>query len=111
MSRYPHLSAIGFVWNPLPSLDRDSVYVAESILATVENQLIGRSGAKRPADGGRSNDVARHSFRSRGGRRWWRWLAVAGFTLHPVIVTYGQSGLSESGEIICSWAIRYLLKA
>jgi len=110
MSRYPHLSAIGFVWNPLPSLiEIPFMWLSQFWPPLKTNSLAGPAQSALLMAG--AVMMLRGIAFDRGVGRWWRWLAVAGFTLHPVIVTYGQSGLSESGEIICLlWAIRYLLR-
>ncbi len=108
-SRYPHLSAIGFVWNPLPSVvEIPFVWLSqwwpplktEALAAAAQSSLF-MAGAVV---------MLRAIAMDRGVSRGWRRLAVAAFALHPVIVIYGQSGMSEAAEIFCLlWAIRYLL--
>jgi hypothetical protein len=110
MSRYPHLSAIGFVWNPLPSLIEIPFMWLSPLWPPLKTHSLAGPAQSALLMAG-AVMMVRGIALDRGVGRWWRWLAVAGFALHPVIITYGQSGLSESGELVCLlWAIRYLLR-
>lgn len=110
MSRYPHLSAIGFVWNPMPSLvEIPFVWLSQwwpplrtrALAGTVQSALF-MAGAVV---------MLRVIATDRGMGSGWRRLAIAGFALHPVIIVYAQSGLSEAAEIFSLlWAVRYLLR-
>ena len=110
MSRYPHLSAIGFVWNPMPSfVEIPFVWMSQwwpplktrALAGTLQSSLF-MSGAVL---------MLRGLAMDRGLSRGWRWFALAGFALHPIIVIYAQSGLSEAAAIFSLiWAIRYLLR-
>lgn len=110
MSRYPHLSAIGFVWNPMPSLvEIPFVWMSQwwpplktrALAGTVQSALF-MAGAVL---------MLRALAIERGLSQRWRWFAIAGFALHPIIVIYAQSGLSEAAEIFSLiWAVRYLLR-
>ena len=110
MSRDPHLSAIGFVWNPLPSL----VEIPLVSLHTwwPELKTHGLAGVIQSAlfMAGAALMVRRIAL-DRGLPSRWRWAAVGGFALNPVIVIYGGSGMSEAAEIFCLvWCTRYLLR-
>lgn len=110
MSRHPHLSAIGFVWNPLPSmLEIPFVWMSRFWPPLKTHALAGPAQSALLMGG--AVLMVRGIAIDRGVDRLWRWVAVASFALHPVIITYAQSGLSEAGEIFCLlWAIRYLLR-
>lgn len=110
MSRNPHLSAVGFVWNPMPSfVEIPFVWLSQwwpplktrSLAGSAQSSLFMAAAVM----------MLRAMAIERGLSRAWRWCAVAGFALHPVIVLYAQSGLSEAAEIFSlAWAIRYLLR-
>lgn len=110
LSRFPHLSAIGFVWNPLPSLvEIPAVWLSQwwpplksHGLAGVFQSSLFMAGAVM---------MIRAIAIDRGVARGWRWLAVGGFALNPAILIYGASGMSEAAEIFCVlWCVRYLLR-
>lgn len=109
LSRDPHLSAIGFVWSPLPTLvDMPFVWLSQwwpplktHVLAGTAQSSLFMAGA-----GVMLRTITIDLQLSTG----WRRLAVAGFALHPIIVLFGQSGMSEAAQILCLlWSIRYLL--
>lgn len=109
-SRYPHLGAIGFVWNPLPSLVEIPLLLFSPLwpelktlgLAGVFQSALFMAGAVVVVNGiGRDLRVP----------RIWRWLAVAGFACNPMIVLYGAVGLSEAALVFCTmWAVRRILR-
>jgi hypothetical protein len=110
LSRDPHLSAIGFVWNPLPSLTEIPLVAISrwwpelrtAGLASVVHSSLFMAG---------SVVMVRRIAVDRGLGTAWRWVAVAAFALHPIIVIYGGSGMSEAAEIFCVlWATRNLLR-
>ena len=110
LSRNPHLSAIGFVWNPLPSLveipllelSRWWPVLKTAGLASVLQSALFMAGSVLM--------VRRIAF-DRGLPAGWRRLAITALALHPVIVIYGASGMSEAAEIFCAlWATRNLLR-
>ncbi|MGE2729299.1 glycosyltransferase family 39 protein [Mycolicibacterium vaccae] len=110
LSRDPHLSAIGFVWNPLPSLVQIPVLAladwwpelkTHGLAATVQSALF-MSGAAV---------MVRGIAVDRGVRPVWRQVAVICFALQPMIIVYGASGMSEAAEIFCIvWCVRHLLR-
>lgn len=108
-SRHPHLSAIGFVWNPLPSiveipfvrLSQWWPALKHAGLAGVVQSSLFMAGAAV---------VVRRIAIDRGVERHWQWVAVAAFALHPMIVLYGASGLSEAAQIFSLlWCVRHLM--
>jgi hypothetical protein len=109
-ARHPHLSAIGFVWNPLPSIiEIPLVWLSQwwpalkySGLAGVLQSAVFMSGAAL---------MIRRIALDCGVAAGWRRLAVAAFALHPMIAIYGASGLSEAAQMFCLlWCVRYLLR-
>lgn len=110
MSRDPHLSAIGFVWNPLPSL----VEIPLLLFARwwPELRTYGLAGVVQSAlfMAGAAMQV-RGIAMDRGVGSGWRRIAVAGFCLQPVIIVYGASGMSEAAEVFCLLCcVRFLMR-
>ena len=110
LSRDPHLSAIGFVWNPLPSLTEIPLVALSrwwpelrtAGLASVVQSSLFMAGAVVM--------VQRIAIDRELGRAW-QWVAVAAFAMNPVIVIYGGSGMSEAAEIFCLlWMTRNVLR-
>ncbi|BBY49791.1 hypothetical protein MARA_32590 [Mycolicibacterium arabiense] len=109
-SRQPHLSAIGFVWNPLPSMVEIPVLqfsrwwpeLKTHGLASVVQSALFMAGAAL---------MVRRIALDRAVGAAWRWLAVACFALQPMIVVYGASGMSEAAEtFFLLWCIRHLMQ-
>lgn len=109
-SRHPHLSAIGFVWNPLPSLVEIPVLLLDRWwpelrthgLAGVVQSALFMAGAAL---------MVRGIALDRSVGSGWRRVAVAAFALQPMIVVYGASGMSEAAETFCMlWCVRYLMR-
>ncbi len=110
MSRDPHLSAIGFVWNPLPSLVEIPLLLfarwwpelRTHALAGVLQSALFMAGSAL---------MVRGVALDRGVGSGWRRVAVACFALQPMIVVYGASGMSEAAETFCLlWCVRYLMR-
>lgn len=110
MSRHPHLSAIGFVWNPLPSLMEIPLIplsrwwpemLTRGLAGVVQSALFMACAAL----------MIRRIALDCGVPTAWRWPAVACFALHPMIIVYGASGMSEAAETFCLiWCCRHLLQ-
>lgn len=110
MSRDPHLSAMGFVWNPLPSLVEIPILLFERWwpelrtrgLAGVIQSALFMAGAAL---------MVRGIALDRGIAAGWRRVAVAAFALQPMIIVYGASGMSEAAFILCVlWCARHLMR-
>ncbi|MCX2932718.1 hypothetical protein ORI20_20810 [Mycobacterium sp. CVI_P3] len=110
MSRYPHLGAVGFVWNPLPSFVEIPLF-----RLTYWNSFIrttGYVGAIQSAlfMAGAVFQVRGIAF-DRQVSTLARWLAIATFAFHPMVVFYGGDGMSEGAELfLLLWACRHLLR-
>jgi len=111
-SRDPHLSAIGFVWNPLPSLvELPLVWLSQWPGLSVLKHA-GLAGVVQSAlfMSGSALMVRRIAF-DLAVPALWRRVAVAAFALHPMIALYGASGLSEAAQMFCMlWSVRYLMR-
>lgn len=108
-SRDPHLSAVGFVWNPLPSLVE--IPLLQLSRWWPELRSHGLAGVVQSAlfMAGAAVMVARIAA-DRGVGAVWRRVGVAAFALHPMIVVYGGSGMSEAAETFCVlWCVRRLM--
>ena len=108
LSRDPHLGAIGFVWNPLPSL----IQIPLMPLATwiPELRTYGLLGCVQSGVfmAGAVLIVRAMAF-DRGLPPVWHWTAIVAFAANPMIILYGANGMSEAAEILTIlWAVRYL---
>jgi hypothetical protein len=110
LSRHPHLSAIGFVWNPLPSLVEIPVLqfshwwpeLKTHGLASVVQSALFMAGAGL---------MVRRIALDRGVGTVWRWVAVGCFAFQPMIIVYGASGMSEAAEtFFLVWCVRHLMQ-
>jgi len=94
-SRDPHVAAIGFVWNPLPSL--------------LELPILPLAGLWRPlVDHAVAASVMSAACMALAVRELWLWLSdlrisrpyrlglSAAFAIHPLILLYGANGMSEA---------------
>lgn len=111
-SRDPHLSAIGFVWNPLPSLVEIPLVWLSQLPALSLLKSAGLAGVVQSAlfMSGAALMVRRIAF-DLGVPALWRRIAVGAFALHPMIALYGASGLSEAAQMFCLlWCVRFLMR-
>ncbi|MCR5977919.1 hypothetical protein GDN83_09270 [Gordonia jinghuaiqii] len=114
-SRDPHLGAIGFVWNPLPSLVEIPLVELSAhwpLNQWPEVRRVGFVGAVMSAFfmAGAGWQVRRIALDYRCGRIM-RWTAVAAFALNPMIVLYAGMGMSEAPFLFfLLWACRRMLK-
>ncbi|CAN5166173.1 glycosyltransferase family 39 protein [soil metagenome] len=110
MSRDPHLAAVGFVWNPLPSLVQIPLLPLSRWIPELKNY--GLAGILQSAlfmAGGAL--MIRQIAIDRGVGTVWRWVAVGCFALNPMIVIYGAAGMSEASMLFCLlWCVRHLLR-
>jgi hypothetical protein len=99
-SRDPHLAAIGFVWNPLPSLILLPFLPLGLLFPALVQEgmlVVLVSAALMTATVTVAHDVLRRSDVPRTAR-----LALTGaFALHPMIVIYSGNGMSEAGFLLC----------
>lgn len=109
LSRDPHLGALGFVWNPLPSLVELPILGLSHWWPDLKS--LGLAGVVQSAlfMAGAVVGVRRIAL-DRALPPVARWAAVAAFAVNPMIVEYGAVGLSEAALIFfVVWSIRHQL--
>ena len=109
-SRYPHLAAIGFVWNPLPSLVEIPILLFTGIWPGLLHQ--GAAGAFMSAGFMAGAVVQVRGVLKDRDLSWpWVWGLTAIFALNPMVVLYGGNGLSEAPYLFFTiWAVRRLIR-
>ncbi|MFC9978786.1 ArnT family glycosyltransferase [Gordonia sp. NPDC127522] len=113
-SRDPHLGAIGFVWNPLPSLIEIPLVELSShwpLNQWPELRRVGFAGAVMSAVfmAGAGWQVRRIAL-DYGAGRLLRWIAFAAFALNPMIILYAGMGMSEAPFLFfLLWTCRRIL--
>lgn len=109
-SNDPHLSAMGFVWGPLPSIVE--LPVLQLSAWWPELRTHGLAGVVQSACFTAGCAVLiRLIAIDRSTPVGWQWIAVACFALNPMIVIYAGTGMSEAAMLFCIlWAVRYLLR-
>ena len=109
-SRFPHLAAMGFVWNPLPSTVELPLLLAKALWPSLLSRSLAGIVMSSLFMAGAVVEV-RGILTDRGARRIWLWVIVAAFALHPMIVLYGATGMSEAPYIFFTlWAVRRLIR-
>ncbi len=109
-TRYPHLAAVGFVWNPLPSIVELPLlllkYLWQPMLAK------GIAGAVMAAVFMAAAVLQlRGILVDRGVTGMWRWGLVACFALNPEVIIYGGNGMSEAPYLFFTiWCMRRLMR-
>lgn len=97
-SRDPHLAAIGFVWNPLPSLLSIPFIPLRGIWpAAVATGFIGSVQSAVFMAGAVS--VLRATLQDLGLARASRLLLTLVFAAHPMIAFYAYTGMSEAAQL------------
>ncbi len=109
-SRDPHLSAVGFVWNPLPSLLDLPLLLLKGLWPALLDRGVAGILVSSAFMAGTVCEI-RGIVLDRGGSRLW----TAGLTLaaafHPMIVLYAGSGQSEPFYLFfTTWAVRRLMR-
>ena len=92
-SRDPHLAAIGFVWNPLPTFIQLPVVFSLNLFH-LDPTLAGRLVSVLAAT--ITLGILNTFFRSAGITPIARWLLLATYALNPMILLYAANGMSES---------------
>jgi hypothetical protein len=110
MSRFPHLGAVGFVWNPLPSFAQLPILPLSHWWP--ELKTLGLSGViQSAAFMAGAVVILRRIAIDAGVSTLVRVLAVAAFALNPMIVLYGANGMSEGAFcLVLLWACRRLIR-
>lgn len=109
-SRDPHLGAVGFIWNPLPSFVEIPILPLKYLWYPI--QSYGVAGIIQSAlfMAGSAVLVRRMALHL-GLPPWSRRTVVIGFALNPMIVDFGANGMSEASMIFfATWACYRLLR-
>ena len=108
-SRDRHLAAIGFVWNPLPSLVLLPFIPLRAVWpALISTGLVGAIASALFMAG--AVGVIRRTLQDLGLRRVARLSLTAVFAVHPMIVLYGGNGMSEAALVFfVALASRFLI--
>ena len=99
-SRNPHLGAIGFIWNPLPSLlELPFVALHPWFPSVVTKGLAG--AVVSAALGSIATYHLAHILKNISLPKWWRVVLTLCFSLNPLIVLYGANGMSDIMWVAC----------
>lgn len=94
-SRYPHLAAVGFVWNPLPSLAQLPLLAFRGVWPELQTQGLAGIFMSAPFMAGSVMQVRAFMLDRQVPRRWTVAMTLC-FAFHPIIVLYGANGMSEA---------------
>jgi len=94
-SRDPHLAAIGFVWNPLPSLSVMPVLAFKVLWPALAQRAFAGNLVSAAFMAGAVVEIVA-ILRGHGAGPWLVVVLTACFALHPMIVLYGANGMSEA---------------
>ncbi|MDG5486544.1 hypothetical protein [Mycolicibacterium gadium] len=110
MSRYPHLGAVGFVWNPLPSFAQIPLMPLSHWWP--ELKTLGLTGVIQSAAFMAGAVVLmRRIALDANVSALLRWTGILAFALNPMVVLYGANGMSEAAFLfVLLWACRRLLQ-
>jgi len=109
-SRDPHLSAVGFVWDPLSSVADMVVLLGNHLWPALSHNNMAGSIVSATAMAGAAYQMCA-ALREWGVSRAPRLLLTAFFALNPMIAYYGGNGMSEGLFIFTLIAsTRYLLR-
>jgi hypothetical protein len=94
-SRDPHLAAIGFVWNPLPSVLVMPFFPFKDLWPALTERAFAGNIASAVFMAGCVVQL-RAVFRELKVQRGVTWALVIAFALNPMIVYYGANGMTEA---------------
>jgi hypothetical protein len=93
-SRDPHLGAIGFVWNPLPSLLALPLAALHPWIPAMVSRNV--AGVVLSAGFGALGVGLLYDLLGELGlEARWRWPVVAAYALNPLVVLYGANGMTD----------------
>jgi hypothetical protein len=109
-SRDPHLAAVGFVWNPLPSFLAMPLLLLRPLFPALLSK--GYAGnIVTAASGAAAVGVLLLILRDWGLNRWVRWALTLTFALHPLVFYSGANGMTEAPYLLLLLlACRYLAR-
>lgn len=110
MSRDPHIAAVGFTWNPLPSILVMPLLFLRSFWLDWTALGYGSDLTSAICMALAASQIYQFA-RSRSQSRAFARIVTAGFALHPLIIIYGANGMSEAAFVLSlTAATRYLLR-
>lgn len=111
-SRDPHLAAVGFVWNPLPSLLTTPFLLLKHWFPSLLS--LGFAGSiVAAACGAAAAGVLLLLLRDWGAPPLLRWALLAAVAAHPLVLYSGSNGMSEAPYLLfllltCRYVARWL---
>ncbi len=109
-SRTPHLAAVGFVWNPLPSIIELPLIALKYLWQPLLSKGIAGVVMSAAFMAGSVLQL-RGILLDRGLSRAWRGILTFAFAAHPMIILYGGNAMSEAPFLFFTiWAIRRLMR-
>jgi 4-amino-4-deoxy-L-arabinose transferase-like glycosyltransferase len=109
-SRDPHLAAVGFVWNPLPSILVMPFFLFKSLWPALTNRAFAGNLASALFMAGCVVEL-RRILRELGTSQVVAWVLLAVFALNPMILFYGANGMTEAFYLFFLLvALRYLMR-
>ena len=109
-SRYPHLAAVGFVWNPLPSLAQLPILIFRPWWPALQTQALAGPLMSGMFMAGAVVQVFK-IVHGRGASRVWVWGLTAAFALNPLVLLLAANGLSEAPYLFfTTWAVYRLMR-
>ena len=109
-SRDPHLAAVGFVWNPLPSFATAPFFLLKGLVPAMTERAYAGSLMSALFMAGAVVQV-RGAVREAGTPVRLARVLVAAFALNPMVVYYGANGMSEAPYVFFLAAcVRYLAR-
>jgi hypothetical protein len=108
-SRDPHLAAIGFVWNPLPSAAAIPLVLFRGIWPALTEKMFAGVIVSALCMAGAVLQL-RALLRDISASRWTIVILVACFALNPMVIAYGANGMSEAMYLLfLIGTVRYLI--
>jgi hypothetical protein len=109
-SRSPHVAAVGFVWNPLPSLAELPILGLAPLWPALKTSALAGVFMSAPFMAGTVIQLRAIAI-ERGVRQRWRFALVALFAFNPLVVLYATNGQSEAPYLFFTiWAVHRLMR-
>ncbi|MCU1453702.1 MAG: hypothetical protein JWN46_1848 [Acidimicrobiales bacterium] len=109
-SRDPHLAAIGFVWNPLPSMAAWPFFPFKGLWPALTQQAFAGNIVSAAFMAG-TIVTLRGCLRDIGAGRTLTMVLVLSVALNPMVVYYGANGMSEAAYLFfLILAVRHLMR-
>ena len=107
-SRDPHVAAVGFVWNPLPSFASAPFFLLKGVFPVLTERAYAGSLMSAMFMAGAVVQV-RGAVREAPAPPLLAWVLVLAFALNPMVIYYGANGMSEAPYVFfLAMCVRYL---